>query len=228
MDAHNLQIWLKQGDPDSVKMVRHADVLCVRLTRATLEILTVRPNNGSSRTFVCRGPNLLPLWTDLAGNRIHVLHPGSDGIVSITEQRDWSVATQAMFPDPNPVSADCLLLETETTRDLWSRRHFEVFAIQPGIGFLLQFRDQHAYILTPHPGKYPSVRDELLRSNLDTGTNNGFTPHPPQRYPARSLVKPYRFATVDYKHRDVASEGKWEVVIDNRPGVAGPRMNITI
>ena len=223
----NLQIFLRADDPDSMRMVRPADVLCIRLTRGTLEILSFRPNTGSHRTFICRGLNLFSLWTDFAGNRVHILRPGSDGIDTITDERAWSVATQALFPDPNPVADDCLLLETSTARDLWYRKHFEVFALRPGIGFLLQFRDGHAYVLTTHPGEYTTVRDALLASNLDQGTNNGFTPHPQHRYPAGSPVKPYRFATVDYKHRDLASEGTWETVIDNRPGTVGPTIGIS-
>ena len=47
----------------------------------------------------------------------------------------------------------------------------------------------------------PALRDEILQSNLDPGSKNAFTMHPEHRYPAGSPLKPYRFATVEYKHR---------------------------
>lgn len=222
MFSRSLQIRLRQDDPDSVRWVRPADILCLRLSRQTLEILCLRPNCDSSRVFLLRGRSLFLLWTDLAGDRIHLLQPGSDGIEAASEERKWAAATQMMYPDPNPVRRDCLLLETSATRDLWQRRHLEVFALQPQRAFLLQFRGHHAYILTPQPGEYAALRDELLRSNLDPGTNNSFTPHPASRYPAASSVRPYRFAAIEHKPRDVASEGTWTIVIDNRPGAAGP------
>jgi len=150
------------------------------------------------------------------------------GIATIAEERGWTVATAAMFPDPNPVRGDCLLLETPTTRDLWSRRDLEIFALRPAGRFLLQFRDRHAYVLTPRQGEYEAIRDAILDSNLDPGSTNAFTMHPQHRYPAGSLVKPYRFAAIEYKHRDVASEGGWDVVMDFRGQTIRPGMQMGI
>ena len=228
MFSRNVQIYLRKDDPDSMQMVRPADAMCSRLTRATVEILAVLPNNSTYRVEVFRGPDLLPLWTDLVGNRVHQFQPGSLGIATIAEERGWTVATAAMFPDPNPVRGDCLLVETPTTRDLWSRRDLEVFALRPAGRFLLQFRDRHAYVLTPRQGEYEAIRDAILDSNLDPGSTNAFTMHPQHRYPAGSLVKPYRFAAVEYKHRDVASEGGWDMVVDLRGQSMGPGMQMGI
>ena len=228
MFSRNIQIYLKKGDPDSMQMIRPADAMCSRLTRGTVEILALLPNNSTYRVEVFRGADLLPLWTDLVGNRVHQFQPGSLGIATIAEERGWTVATAAMFPDPNPVRADCLLLETPTTRDLWSRRDLEIFALRPAGRFLLQFRDRHAYVLTPRQGEYAAIRDEILQSNLDPGTKNAFTMHPEHRYPAGSLVKPYRFAAIEYKHRDVASEGGWDKVMDFRGQSMGPGISVSI
>ena len=52
--------------------------------------------------------------------------------------------------------------------------------------------------------------------------------HPEHRYPAGSPLKPYRFATVEYKHRDVASEGGWDVVMDFRGQTMGPGLQMGI
>jgi len=228
MFSRNLQIFLSEDDPDSMRMVRPADVLCLRLTRRSLEILVFHPNSGSNSVFVFRGRGLFSLWTEIAGDRVHSLAPGSHGISFIDEEPSWSAATQPMFPDPNLARPDCILVETSTARDLWVHRYLEVFALRPGIGFLLQFRDQHAYVLTANDGMYAAARDELLRSNLDSGTANAFSLHPKHHYPAGSVVNPYRFASILHKHRDVASEGNWETVIDNRPGTSGPTKSIGI
>ena len=227
MFSRNLQIFLGKDDPDSMRMVRPADVLCLRLTRRSLEILVFHPNTGSNSVFVLRGRNLFLLWAEITGDGVHSLKPGSRGISSITEERGWTAATEPMFPDPNPVRPDCILVETSTTRDLWLHRYLEVFALRPGIGFLLQFRDQHAYVLAANVGVYATTRDELLRSNLDSGTTNSFSLHLTHDYPAGSVVTPYRFASIAHKHRDVASEGNWETVIDNRPGKAGPTIGFS-
>ncbi len=74
----------------------------------------------------------------------------------------------------------------------------------------------------------PAIRDEILQSNLDPGSKNAFTMHPEHRYPAGSPLKPYRFATVEYKHRDVASEGGWDVVMDFRGQTMGPGLQMGI
>jgi len=220
--SDNLQLWLVKDDPDSMRMLRPLDMLAVRLTRTTLELLTIR-DEGKQTVFIVDGWNLFLLWTDLVCGKCTRIQAGYDGVSRIREVRDFSLSTMAMFPDPNPVRPDCYLFETGTSRVLWHRRSLEVFALRKERAFLFQFKGNNAYLLAPNEGAYGSIRNLLLDSNLNAGTENGFSVHPPGR---PSCVAPYRFQRVEHKRRDVAAEGNWEIILDERRLSARPSMEI--
>lgn len=217
MLPNNLQCFTRKDDRDSLIMVLQRDAHCFRLTRDTLEILFARPKSARSRVLVFRGSNLFFLWNELVGNRVYRLEPGMFGISSIKEESGWTHATKAMFPDPNPVRDDCLLMETATTRDLWDRHALEYFGISASSRMLYQFYDENAYVLTPHAGEYADLRDAMLISNLELGTANAFTVHGMSAYPPGSVTPPYRLSAIKHRLQDVADEGSWQAIFDHRP-----------
>jgi hypothetical protein len=222
-----------------VKVLLPHQILCVRQTANTLEVLWAK---GGNRTAVIaiEGINLGILRRELLCGMRTVIQGGPQGpawsgctVTKIYHRLGWTKPVGKLALDPNPLTVPFLQMETGTTRDLWSHDHLDRFAIPRGTQerLLIQFLPQHAYVLHTDEGTFLTRLRELRKANFTYAMKNRFSvfhsnPYPP--FPYLGLDR-YTFREIAYEERDLASKAEWEVVIDFRPiSASAPSVDLSL
>jgi hypothetical protein len=210
-----------------VKVLLPHQILCVRQTLHTLEILWAKGGDKTA-VIVVEGIHLGILRRELLCGSRTTIQAGSQGpawsrctVARIYHRLGWTKPQGKLALDPNPLAAPFLQMETGTTRDLWCHDRLDRFAIPRGTQekLLIQFLPNHAYVLHTDAGVFLPRLRELRKANFTYAMKNRFSvfhsnPYPP--FPHLGLDR-YTFRAIAYEERDLASKAEWEVVIDFRP-----------
>jgi hypothetical protein len=212
-------------------------LLCMRQTMDRLEFLR-EGSRASPCVISVEGLNLGALRREILNGGVTEVSPGRFGpswsrcqVTHIRPRHTLSNGGQALAPDPNPTPDHCFQLETGACRDVWLRRHLEAIAVARGKAeqLLLQFRDQHAYVLTACPGTFPGVLGRMKKANFGFGMANQFSPFAHTvRIPALPATPRFVLQTVEHRPGNLADQSSWQVILDFRPGTQRQTVGIDL